>query len=117
MRSNGYECDTASLSTFLRVFRDHGMADLRFRKVSEHKHCDECEAYKKQLRANRHTTGQAAVIDQYIEHLAGVWLDRQACGFDEVGRASGTGVLGWLVWTSSELPAIPLLEPPSKPIR
>ncbi len=70
----------ASLSTFLRVFREvHDSGVLRIRKMQGmHPVCQVCAGYKQELRnARAAPLAREQTLRLYTEHLVSQWLDRQ----------------------------------------
>ena len=69
----------ASQRTFYRIFSSIFHSHLKFREKNEHAKCDWCEGYKKAIKARlSNPNGRRVALEQYITHLANVWLDRQA---------------------------------------
>jgi hypothetical protein len=69
----------ASLRTFYRIFSSIFGSHLKFREKNEHAKCTLCEGYKLAIKARlSNPDGRRVALNQYVTHLANVWLDRQA---------------------------------------
>ena len=70
---------TASYSTFLRVFNKVFRSHLQFRKGgnSQHSECSVCNGIKAELRRTANFMDKLEIMERYTEHLLLQWLDRQ----------------------------------------